>query len=881
MLELEYYDDRENYTQAKGLIRDIPRNLRLKIDNVTEAVGPVSKVHLTASQPVDLLRFDEWEFMGTSRSKYLHSHVELEGIPTDFWLNGTLEIGGKAFDPLDPDPTVRSVVPQLMDAMMTRLTSKLFTIGKTIRSVPLNILNMPDRAGYTSIELPNAEDYLGKLELWLTSDHYVLVEEGTDFFAFYNDSVTPVGRMVQTGFSARLMDIKSFHAEFADDKLVTLDSRYNRELRALFIDPKNQANASLWFSNIPHNITLHLMDEELMYLGDGTVDRIQYTSEIGEQYMRLVLEGVPGGIRLHQGTDTSGVVALIGEIDSVDIQVTVGRVKRMMGDHLMVVIDPDGATAASAHITGLRSLLYTRTPTNHITLSTGGKPFKVYMSDASREFELRAMLDPLPATLEADVSDVLGMGNISVPTLNDLTSVLDFASIIYAISDLGENIINALGDLSTTLVEGLGTFSSDFDFEFNGNTQMDLVAAVSRKGGAEVEPVPWAHGVTARMVPYAGEVLLDAKVFLTGVAPQGNLSLVANERSTNLTMGLTGFTPRYDTFVLSVDGASSVAGSGGKDIWLFITGLGTQLDLELELDVVADMSIGGSSVGRVVLTTSHDLGPLHLRVRTLEDQYATIELLLSSVPATAEIAFEYSSDISLRSILPRSVEYLFLKISRDLQDGMAPASTVTFHDVPRQMEFFTGSAGTYDMDSPSPVHNLPRVTVDTNEPGLDVLVNLVGRSMGNKADLLLDARDVHGLFMTHAGEEYRITAEKLAFLHMSVRNLVFSDTIWINRIDLAGEDLRRVTVKVPMVFGVYPLFDISDLVASGLQVSLDIDISFGSSTHNAHINMFELPMSLSGLPRSHSNGIALREADEAHRLFVPAPMSTVLGTLLD
>jgi hypothetical protein len=880
-LELEYFDDRDNLTQARGIIDEAPTNLRLQIDNVTESVGPVSKVHYTASAPVGKVRFDEWEFMGDSRSKYLHSHVELGDLPTEFWLNGTLDIGGQAFDPLQPDPTVRNVIPQLMDAMMTRLASKLFTVGRTLRSVPQNILNMPDKAGYTFLDVPRRGEFLGKLELWLTSDHYALVEEGTDFFAFYNDTVDPVGPMVQTGFSARLMDIKSFYATFSDKKHVVLDSRYNREFRALFIDEKNHANASLWFSNIPHNISLEILDDELVYMGDGTVDRVQYTSEIGEQYMRLVMEGVPGGVRIHQGDETSGVSALLGSIDSLDLQVTDGRVRHMLGDHLMVEIDPGGTTSASVHLSDLKSLVLDRTQTNHVSLRTGGNPFSVLIGDRTRGFDLAAKLDPLPSSLEADVSDILGLGDIGIPSLNDITSVLDFASVIYAISDLGDDVIQAMGDVSTTMVQGLGTFSSDFDFNFTGDETMDLTATISRTGSVLVDPVPWTHGVTATMVPDGEDVLLNSKVFLTGLAPKGSIGLRSDQRTTILNLTLEGFAPRYPQVIISLDGASLVAGSGGKDIWISMGDLVGPMDLGISLDLLTDLRVGGQSKGNIVVETSEPLGPLHARMRTRDGQISTVELLLSSVPTSADVSFDYAGDITLTSSLSTGVDFVFIKLSRDLTNGLEPTSTIILHDVPTLVSLFTGSSGPFDMDSDSAVANLPKLTVSASEPGLDLFVDLDGRAMGNKADLNLDARNVQDLFMTRKGDEYRITSVELEFIHLSINNLVYSDSTLLKRIDLAAEELSTVTLSIHMVFGVYPLIDVDDLDAAGLQVTIDGTMKMGGDPRDIEITLLEVPLGASGLPRSHSNGIAVREAEGAHRLFIPAPITTLLGTAID
>jgi hypothetical protein len=880
-LDLEYYDDRPNATMAKGGVHDIPTNFRVEISNVTEDVGPVSKVHYTTTEPIDLIYFDEWEFVDDSRDRYLHSHVELRGVPKEIWLNGTLDIGGKAYDPLRPDPTIRQVIPQLLDGLMIRIASKLFTIGRTLRSLPQTILNMPDREGYTQVDMPIEGTYLGKLEFWLTSDHYVMVEPDIDFFAFYNDTVEdPEGNMIQTAFSGRLLDIRSVFTSFYNRKHVELDSRYNRELRALFIDEKNDANASLWFSNIPHNISLELTDEALTYEGDGSVDRVQYTSAIQDQYLRMLLEGVPESLVLDQGQDLMGFRTLAGSLASIDLQVTNGRVRRMMGDHLLVEIGADDSTAASLHLSGLSQFSYDRVG-NDVELRSGGEPFKLLIHDETRDFDLNAVLDPLPPSISATSTDILGIGEIQVPSLQEVTSVLDFATIIYAISALGDDVIRAVGELSTNAVAGLGTFSSDLEINYTGTTNMDVTATIHRGGPVPVEPAPWVHGAVAHQVPFEDDVLMDAKVFLTGLPSTAYLSLQAEGDTTILTMDMTGFAPRYDHLMLILDGASEVAGGGARDIMLYLEGLGSNIDLSLDLEMTTDMRIGGEIEGSIDLEASRAIGPLHVRMRTHQDTVATIEALLPLVPSDTLLEWTYTRAITMTSVLSEELDFIFVKLSRDLTGGLTPTSTITLHEVPRSILIAVESPPEYDMDADSPVANLPKVTIDASKPGMDVLADLKGRAMGSKADIFLDLRDVQGVSMIPSDEEYRLSAEKAAFIHLRVTNLVYSDQAIIDRLDLAVEDLRQATLKTYMVFGVYPLVTLSDLKAGGLQVTLEGSLKLGKRAHNLNLVILEVPTGFSGTPKTHSNGVSLRSSDGDNRLLIPAPMGTLLGTWLD
>ena len=882
-LEFEYVDDRgDNYTQARGVIEDMPRNIRVKIDNVTEGVGNVAKVHYTSSERVGLVLFDEWEFFGKGRrDAFLHSHVELADMPLELWLNGTLDIGGQVYAALEPDRTVRNIVPQMLDTLMVRIASKLFTIGRTLRSLPQNILNMPERRGYTTLEMPGTSSRLGRLDFWLSSGHHLTVDPDSDFFAFYNESFPNItGKMVQTAFSGRLLDVKAFHSSFTGDKHVDLESMYNRELRALFIDPGADANASLFFSNVPHNISVDLAEDTLIYHADGAVDRVVYISAIRGKYLRLLVESLPGDLVVYQGEDDAGISAAPGAIGSLELQIADKGVRTMAGDHLMVEVAEDGAAAASVRVSGLGEAHFRR-DTNHVTLRTAGAPFGVLIDDRTERLFVRARLDPLPSTVEADVTDVLGLGGLEFPSLSDMTSVLEFATVVERISQLGDDVLEAVSDVSTTAVAGIGTFSEDIALNYTAEGGLDLVAEARHEGAADVPPAKWAHGAVIHMAPSGGEVLLDAKVYLTGLPPQASVSVGTVGDMTKLRLRLVGYAPEHDHVLLELDGASLTSGGGARDIWLYMEGLFSPMDLTVSLDLGTDMTVGGRMSGSIDLASSAPLGAIHARMRSREPQVSTVEVLLPRLPGSIALDFAYEGGVELSAELSSPLEFVLVRLSRDLDGALAHSATIVIHDVPRAMSLTVQPPGTFDMDADSPVANLPRIALDASSDGLDVLADIGGRAIGSKPDLHLDARDARGLTMTPSGDEWRVVAASLSFAHLRIDWLPYSKDMVLDRVDLVASELRSLTLRAHMVFGVYPLIDLDDVRTHGLQLAFEGSLSLGGgSAHEASVMLLELPLDLADAPRSHTNGFALGSVDGAHRLLVPAPVGTLLGTVM-
>jgi hypothetical protein len=190
------------------------------------------------------------------------------------------------------------------------------------------------------------------------------------------------------------------------------------------------------------------------------------------------------------------------------------------------------------------------------------------------------------------------------------------------------------------------------------------------------------------------------------------------------------------------------------------------------------------------------------------------------------------------------------------------------------------SAGGFDMDDPSPMASLPTIRATTNEPGLDLLIDIEGRSLGNKVDVHMDAREIEDVSMSLSGKDYRVTAGRLDYVNFGLSGMQYSETVRFDRLDVVATHLSSVTITMHMVFGVYPLFDVRDLVASGLQLTLSGHVVVRDKPRDLSVSIFEVPLSLRTMPHSHNNGVALSEAKGGHRLFIPAPVSTIMGTLL-
>ncbi|NIP33715.1 MAG: hypothetical protein GWN18_02170, partial [Thermoplasmata archaeon] len=285
---------------------------------------------------------------------------------------------------------------------------------------------------------------------------------------------------------------------------------------------------------------------------------------------------------------------------------------------------------------------------NTVSLETGGQPFGVLIADEENDFHVSAKIDPIPRNIETELSDLLGLSDIETPSLQDVTSVLQFANMMYQISDLADSVLVAMGDATVGMIEGLGGFSSNLTFSWNGDKNMDVAASVTHGGPNPVPLAPWVHGAWVNMLPTSdGSVVMDAKVYLSGIAPKGSIDLRSTTEDTHIELSMEGFAPKSDHLLLLVNGSSLIPDGSGRDIWLYMSDLATPLDLDLTVDLTADVSIGGAVAADITIETSHALGALHMRSRLRDENVATVEAYLSNVPQRTDLSLQYSQNILL------------------------------------------------------------------------------------------------------------------------------------------------------------------------------------------------------------------------------------------
>lgn len=879
-LELAYYDDRENYTYARAALEDLPAFLQATVDEVGSGPNATAKIAFEADTSIRLIDYEEYIFHNRAPDDYIYSHVRLEDVPLSMLINGTLDVGGTPVERSLLRPGGASIVGELIDRVMIRIASKLYSVGQTLRSIPYNILNLPDEKGWVSIDLPKGGE-IGLLEFWLTSGAYVVA--GGDFVAFYNDTTlgVPPGS-VGTSFSGRLRHIEHIVAGFIEETTLTLVTAGNEPFVALFLDGPQNATAAVEFSNLPHEMTLRISPTSLRYAASGPIASLSYTATIGNQYTRMRLADLPRYIAL---TQTPGDVRIdtlfdpstgLDSISLFEMQVSDAEPMTLPGDHLLS-FENETVHAASARIAGIGSLRYLAGAGGKVALTAkGGAPFAFVFLNRTAPLEAILHFDPLPSSLDVTLPGSLSsISSLRLPSLGELTSVVDFSHIIFGIDLFGRSLVDMLGQVGRNIADGIGRFDQNFSFSFDSTANTTLMASISKGTWDGRDEAPWVHGLRSKQrvsAQNSSALDLNAKLLLTGLPKHMAFTLNVESETLSVNATLEDFTPAFDYLAIETDAASTDPNDQPKDVRFFVDGILPHSNLSLKVDFRSDLSVGGAVIGNMSVDSSFPMKDFYVRLTTKRPRPTAVEVLIPEIPMQMATRAELAEGIAIVHRASAPVPFVLVRMGRGIV-GPDASGFAVFHDVPEQAEIRVPASTTFDMAAANPFKTLPNITLQASKPGLDLIADLSGDALGSRGSMRFLVQDLgERLSMIQSGNSYAISSDGVARLLFEMAGFPISRGLAIDATSIYAEDVESVTISYQMVFNAFPILSVDNLNAGLVQIRFEHRISaLSGATKPTNFVFVTLPVG--GGPISvTSNGIVTSRASSGRYFIVPAPI---------
>ncbi|MEM2869934.1 MAG: hypothetical protein QW379_05895 [Thermoplasmata archaeon] len=870
-VEAEVSVDRGNLTYGTLSIQSAPESMVLRLDNAS-AEGNYARFE--ASARIARFEYNEWEFYSKDRSEYKHMHVLLTDVPTLIEFRGTFEVGGASPLIINNEPGM-GLVARLIDSVMVRFAGKFATIARTLRSIPENVLRMPERDGWVSLSMPQ-EQRLGGLELWLASGPYIL-REG-NFLSFYNLSLpTSAGSVMNISFSARLSGLAGLDGDFRNGTFINLRSSTKQGLTALFVDEPRRSNATLEVLPLPSVFVLEQSpsNRTLRVSTSESIERLVYTGWVREHFLGISVEGLPESISVRQSPEEL-VIETPPErpVERLGILATDSELYSLRGNHI-VVRSGGGGTSFGASFSGLTRLGLATGENGRVELGLRtDEPLRVYIDNTTEDFAARLVIDPMPAELSLGMGTLLGGWGLEIPDLMGATSIVGFSTAVFAVTELGEDILNVAERISGFIEEQVSGLGRNSTIIIRALSDTTLIGDIQR--GRLVE-APWVHGIASRQLQPQGRntTCFSTRLFLR-LGRETSLSSRSEGDELGFSIAIKGFHPRHDWMALDMENVA------GRDILAYLTGLPSALDLSINGTVSQNATYGREVLAAgLALRASSALGPFLVSLSRLPPMSTRFLAFGSALPEEMDVRGCMGERVGIDYKATSNLEHLFIKNSRLVRDFWR-SSTVLLHQLPLSLNASLDPPPSFEARDP-PTQILPELSLQSDRADLDIFIDLDGRATGQRSSYQVEVKDAgRVLSARHSGGFYRIRSDGVEELYLRVRDLPYREGLRIRALGLYAEALKSLDLGSSLVFGSYPTFSLCGLSADTLQLSVRTSFGPGGGDGEGRLVLLDsrsrgpLPLGM----QLFSNGLALGASRGDDHLLVPLPVASLLWSLL-
>lgn len=912
LYSIEYFETRENLIYAIGEIEDMPPYFKLAMDYTQRVDGKnITILDYEAGEVVDRIEYHTYEFPFYKTNgnivDYNVSHVLFRDLPLRFSFEVTSDVGRNLNDTIQRDPDA-GLMANLIDNIIVRMARRFYRIGESLKTLSTSITTLPQRKGWA--ELTVDEGAIGLISLFRSSGLYITMDN--DFISFLNETHEEYpGFLVDFPIAGRLVDIKYMEANFKNDTKITMKREAGTLFTIIFVDGEDFAFAE--FKDLPDEVTITVTDNMNTFASyciddDGNIgncdfsspeakakriDRFRFLSRSGQQYMELQIKDIPNYMTMkHLGKSIIFNTLESEFVGSFEFFITNNSnhaIPKLNRDHYgFIDIQPE-YSSASGRLSGLQFLHYNPVKGGRTELILQNETeFDIRMiNNYENSINAQIILDPLPSHFSMELPGAINSSIKRFPDVINITGEVDFSNVVFAIANLGNDIIEILKSMSQNVVELVGALSSNLSFTYNlegyGST-LDIIASIE-KGSNELLPdLSWSHGIIMAAEEIDGETALKGNIYLQGLPTHGNFSSRFGEDEMYLNLVFNDYRPKYDWLYVERNGLQA------RNLNFYIDKLRSGLDINLEVNLSTNMTIGGKVDGMIIVECTDsetgkgvNLGSLHVNLHRFGESDTVTEVFISEIPSTFQVDISVFKDSFISYAADSNVKFLYVDIAKKVRGGWHN-SFLLFHDLPTWFEVNIRANPNYEIQKPLPMQGMPELEISSGSQTMDIIVKSSGRASGQRGNTYLEIENVNSLYTKPRGDKYKITSAGLDYLFLQMSDLPMMENFKINKLELIGEHLHSMELGISTLFGVYPIFEISELEGGAIEFQIEHELDIFGSRRKASVALVDITYTDLGrveLPSEtpvSRNGISFEMDASKRHVLIPAPFSSLLLT---
>jgi len=892
-----YYDESEILTYAAGVMNDVPGQFNITVDYSKTVNGTnVTPVQYRGSDIMDHMTYRFSQFLdGFVSDDYRTMAMTMEHIPRKFNMEITSDLNRDMPTILSANTSL-NILSQIVDGLMGYLVERLSRIGRVMGGMATGVTDLPQRDGWMELEVLG-DEYFGAVEFYRSSDVYLAPADGKNFdyltminrSGYFSDSENISGLDLEP-LAGRITGVKRLHMNFSGEAhlgMLLPGRSAEDEFKMMFRDGETFFHVG--FSNLPRGIEMNVgWDDMLIRMdrGSGPVVRIKEMTAIyrdAEQYMCTRVRDVSHEIHYREEDGTMEIYSPVpfGNIEFYLSNDTSVPFRVMEGNYAHLYQDSD-SVILSGQVHSLKHIRYKPGAEGNFVMEYENETaFKGHLYNSmDGGSEAKVLIDPLPSNFSFDLPGAIGDLEFQLPDIVNITGNMDLSSLISSAALMVNNIVYLSSRLTVAFLENIGGISQEvkFDYILQEGETMDILGYFRKGDTSNLRKVNWVHGISLSQGLSEGTVGMEGKLYLQGMPKKGAIRTNISGDDVKVNLSFDGWRPEHPWLLVESYGIQD------RDAVVYFNGLKTNIDFHLDMDLTTNMSIGGKIAGNISLDCSSNPGQLYVHFMKYGVITGATEILFSSLPQSMRVSILVSDEIAFDYFATSPIEYIYLSNSR-LIDGKWYHVNGLIHDVVEKIDFTLTPESEFDPKRPIFIQGLPRIDLSTrsDEGSMDLYFRVDGRVMGLVGNFEFQAQDVIGLKAApvEGGTGYNIESEGMSFFSLKAYDLPLMESFRLKKLEMHGKGLERVTVEVDMVFGVYPIFEFSNIKTETLEININGILKFGGLSYDARVSLISISMeNLGSAMEIYNNKLALGAKSEK-RLIIPAPILTLWNTLLD
>ncbi len=377
----------------------------------------------------------------------------------------------------------------------------------------------------------------------------------------------------------------------------------------------------------------------------------------------------------------------------------------------------------------------------------------------------------------------------------------------------------------------LSLFLNDsIDVEYEGSEGMDYIFMNMKIGDVSDldDPAFWTHGIVIRNgTDEDDERFMDMRMYIEGVPEKATIRVNTEDDNTRVIMELTNWDPDNPWVLLDLKGLNE------NDIMLYQDLIvATLLDMNFDLDLTAPNE-GDEIIALAKYRASRDLGATYLKFRSTGIENPVIlQLYLPEVPEDIDAEIQIKDGVYSSFSASKPIDHMFARIHRYI-DWEWYYLTLMLHDIPTYLEASLSPNKDFDPGKSAILQGNPNIEFKCSETGLDVFLDMDGRvnnafghthlqagDLSNNTKLTLKEPDVYSID----------SPEGVGFAYLVLSDLPVQKSFFIEELYIYAEDVKSVDIHIRQLFGLYPVFKLSNADGGRIHVKAQQRVVVGDDT---------------------------------------------------